>query len=120
MFQDDYMMRQIEGFVRMLARFVLNKDAPDTEFIAEQEFLSEEENFAVRLFQMLRFGEINEAENLLFDHLENNASEAYLPIAAGFYDTLDQMEDSFLQEYGFSREEIEDGRNSLKKIFNLQ
>lgn len=117
MLQDDYIMRQIEAFVRMLAHLVLDKGAPAKEFIGEQEFLSEEENFAVQLFKMLHFGEINEAENLLFEQLEDDPSEAFLPIATGFYDTLEKMDDSFLEASGFSREEIAEGRDSVRRLF---
>ncbi len=118
MYQDDYIMRQIEGIVRMLARIVLHKEMPEKEFLAEQEFLSEEENFAVQLFKLLRFGEINEAEDLLFERLEEDPAETYRPIAEGFYDTLEQMDDFTLENSNFSREEIEEGRSSARKLLS--
>ena len=118
MYQDDYIMRQIEGIVRMLARIVLHKEMPEKEFLAEQEFLSEEENFAVQLFKLLRFGEINEAEDLLFERLEEDPAETYRHIAEGFYDTLEQMDDFTLENSNFSREEIEEGRSSARKLLS--
>ena len=63
-------------------------------------------------------GKINEAENLLFDSIdENEKSLDDLKIALLFYDYLNGKTDDFLEDNNFSREEIKDGIIDVSKKF---
>ena len=66
------------------------------------------EDFLARLFSLADAGKICEAENELSDVLESG-SDLACKIALMFYDHLNEYPDSFLEEHGFSREEIRQG-----------
>ena len=61
---------------------------------------------------MVDVGEINEAENLLSDELDQD-EEGYFEVALGFYDYLNTLSDEFLEDHNYSREEVRDGAQSL-------
>ena len=61
-----------------------------------------------RLMQRLEAGQINAAEDLLFEHLAP-PDEAYLKIAVVFCEHLNPLRGSHLQAHGFCRREIHSG-----------
>lgn len=91
MFQNDYIMREIERLTRMLGMILMGRQV-------EQ-------------------GEINEAENLLFEYLDNDARHSLLDVAIRFYNHLNKLDDERLEQCDYSREEIADGLRAVEKYY---
>jgi len=72
-----------------------------------------------RLMDLLADGKINEAENLLFEVVENdeNVDSDYLRVAFDFYLKLNQYNDDYLELCHFSREEVDDGWAEITELF---
>lgn len=116
MFEQDYIMRLIKEFVRVLLKLIFQIEAkePTEQLMQEQEVrvLSEE------LLDRIDRGEINEAENLLYDLIEEEQEKA-LEVALLFYSYLNDKTDDFLESNGFSRMEIKQGVEGLADRYGL-
>ena len=66
---------------------------------------NEEKESWKRLLDMIHRGNINEAENLVYE-MTSNGDMSNLKIALLFYSCLNDKDDNFLMEHGFEREEI--------------
>lgn len=114
----DYIMRQIQDMTRVLATviFMRRLDAFD--------IMDEEGNFTAgyvlgaRIRALLAKGRVNEAENLLFEMVEQNAQPAYLPVALDFYERLGRYSDEELAAADFSRAEVAEGLAALLRAYN--
>lgn len=105
--QPTYQMRQIQLLVMNLSKVLFHKNMvafrlPDPAHITTVELLFRQ------LCIMLSQGQINEAENLLFDQM-NPQNPRYLELAIDFFARVNQFDDAFLEEHDYSREEIEEG-----------
>ena len=115
--RNDYIMDMIEDF----GEFLLNLRAKAThneEFsiVNHDENLGEAGLQGIMLKRMCAAGKINEAENLLFDLLDEHPEPDYFYIALDFYKELSLYTDQKLTECNFSREEIADG---LREVMDL-
>lgn len=115
--KDDYVMRMIRDLARVLARVILGKDDINYTLPEDEEF-TVIDNLYKKLITMADSGQINEAENLLLEELEDQSSE-YFEMAASFYLHLNEFDDEFLEEHQFSREEINEGIERLGKEFGV-
>lgn len=117
MAREDFFKRQIEGIIRVYAKLLFNKqyksdDWDEQVFIALQgEPLSLQDD----LERIIEHGEIDAAENLLFEVLEEAISEKVNrneceELITWFYEQLDRMSDEELEYGNFSREEIMQGQ----------
>lgn len=110
-------MRQIHDIVKAAAKMMhMNVDI-ESEHLVQIEDVKMQETTS-ELLKMLDSGEINEAENALYTMLEQPTMDT-LHAGIAFYAHLDQMEDTFLIEHDFSREEIEAGKNHLLASYGL-
>ena len=106
MFEEkDYYMRIVHEMVRMLIRLVFGKDIDRND---EEAVPLEVMECYRKLTAMADDGDINEAENLLLDGLDQG-SRAYFELALMFYEKLNGKTDEFLEEHDYSREEVLDG-----------
>ena len=106
MFEEkDYYMRIVHEMVRMLIRLVFGKDIDRND--EEAVPLEVMERYR-KLTAMADDGDINEAENLLLDGLDQG-SRAYFELVLMFYEKLNGKTDEFLEEHDYSREEVLDG-----------
>ena len=103
--EKDYYMRIVHEMVRMLIRLVFGKDIDSNDEAAVP--LEVMERYR-KLTAMADDGDINEAENLLLDGLDQG-SRAYFELALMFYEKLNGKTDEFLEEHDYSREEVLDG-----------
>ncbi|ADU28022.1 DUF6483 family protein [Ethanoligenens harbinense] len=117
MFENDYWMRQIEDITKALGNMLFEKQSGTVELFDEQGVLSETSFLSYRLNRMIGDGQINEAENLLFDAIEEDPKTGYLKVALDFYATLEKRSDAELTAAGFSRAEILDGLQAVQKIY---
>ncbi len=114
----DYLMDMIEEGSKFLAKILFNKTSDAYNLMDEQGVVSEEGFFWHRLKKLLLQGEINHAENMLFQRIKSQPdNEEYLAVTIKFYNELAKMDDEFLESRDFSKEEIVQGLEEAKKIF---
>ncbi len=118
MFQHDWILRQIEEYTRFISKIIFNKKTSVYDLV-----IDEYGNYTpfgdlyIELRTLINNGEINKAENLLFEKINQNPDLEYLEIALDFYTQINRFDDKYLEEHDFSRDEIKDGLKSLKKIY---
>lgn len=119
MFQQDFIMREVELISRFLAKTLLGRDLEQQEETVEFECLSEN-YFAYRLRRLVGEGKINQAENELFEAMEEEPKMEYLSAAFEFYRTLAELDPVYLKQCGFSEEEIAEGLQDVKRIYGIE
>lgn len=120
-YEKDYIMRLIHGIAQVLARLLLGKQMEQEGEIASalsREAAKKDET----LRRMIDEGQINEAEEILFDILENAIWEdkQKAALALSFYDHVNEKEDEFLEKANFSREEIIEGLEDAMKAVHME
>ena len=116
MFEQDYIMRQIHQFIRVLVKMLFNIDS---EIPASQ--LLEYTNSkgpAEDLLRKIDDGNINDAENELFELIEDKSKDG-LFTGIVFYSHLNDKDDDFLESNDFSRDEVEDGIRHLLSEYDI-
>ena len=116
MFEQDYIMRQINQFIKVLVKMLFNIDS---EFPTSQ--LLEYTNARGTTEDLLRKiddGNINEAENELFELIEDKTKDSLLT-GIVFYSHLNDKDDDFLESNDFSRDEVEDGIRHLLSEYDI-
>ena len=116
MFEQDYVMRLIKEMVRAILKLLFNIDteSPTVELLENKE----EQETLENLLDMVDAGEINEAENRLYD-LTSNTDMNSLKIALLFYSYLNDKTDDFLEVNDFSRDEIKLGLENVADRFGI-
>ena len=121
MFENDYIMKQIELMTNFLAKLIFGKESPEYKLKYDlQGNASDEELLYLRLVKMIDDGEINEAENLLFENIEGEPRAEYLEIALDFYDRLGRLDNKALDDADFSRAEVLEGLENVKKLYGIE
>ncbi|MBQ3559565.1 MAG: hypothetical protein IJA07_08650 [Agathobacter sp.] len=116
MFEQDYIMRLVHEIARALAKILFNID---TETVTEKlEARIEELDILEALLDMVDYGQINEAENKLYDLLEEGAPNC-IEMAILFYSHLNEKTDAFLKENDYSRDEIKTGMETIAERVGL-
>lgn len=111
MYEQDYIMRKISNIIKFLKTIIFGEDSSNYELSKNQEN-KQSDNLHKILIELIAFGKVNEAENLLFENFDSKDNRQVL-LALDFYERLNKLDDDFLQQNNFSKEEIEDG---LKEI----
>lgn len=116
MFEQDYVMRLIKEMVRAILKllFSIDTESPTVELLENKE----EQETLENLLDMVDAGEINEAENRLYD-LTSNTDMNSLKIALLFYSYLNDKTDDFLEVNDFSRDEIKLGLENVADSFGI-
>lgn len=116
MFEQDYVMRLIKEMVRAILKLLFNIDteSPTIELLENKEEKETLEN----LIDMVDAGEINEAENRLYDLISATDMNS-LEVAILFYSYLNDKTDDFLEANDFSRDEIKLGMENVADNFGL-
>ncbi|MCL1858886.1 MAG: DUF6483 family protein [Oscillospiraceae bacterium] len=123
MITEDYLMRQIEIIARTLAKLIFNKES--TEYvIIDYQLFKETDVIHNQLLELIDDGDINKAENLLFEKIEaeleeNPGGREYLEVAIDFYARLNELSTRFLDDCGFEREEIDEGLKEVSEIYGI-
>ena len=81
----------------------------------EFEESADENLFEIMLMKYYYEKQYNEADNLIFDELEHNNSPEAQRIAKEFYELLLQKTDEQLNESNFSRDEVYESLEEIKK-----
>ncbi|MDE7061644.1 MAG: hypothetical protein K2O73_00170 [Lachnospiraceae bacterium] len=111
--EKDYIMRMIKEMVRMLVSLVLGKPFVQVELPPENKYGISGDRLS-KWKEMIDQGDINEAENMLLDSMDYTNREAVAELIF-FYEYTSEKEDSFLEQYNYSREEILDGLKQLAR-----
>ncbi len=116
MFEQDYIMRLIKEMIRAILKllFHIDTDNPIEELLEDKE----SQNTLEKLLDMVDNGNINEAENQIYDMTSDN-NMANLEVALLFYSYLNEKDDEFLQKHGFCRDEIKSGVEELASRYGL-
>ena len=120
-FEKDYIMRLIHGVSRMLAWMIFGKNiAEEEELVSLMEKTCRENHDYLR--QMIDSGQINQAEEKLFDLTETVTwdDRQIAALVLSFYDYLNSRDDDFLARSDFSRDEIISGLEDAMKMMNME
>lgn len=120
MFENDYIMRQIESMSRILGELIFQKDneSGEIEVVDEHGNIQQGNLLLYQLKKMILEKRINEAENLLFEAIEKNPLEEYLKAALSFYGELLKLSDKELEACNFSRDEVLEGLQQIQQIYS--
>lgn len=117
MAKEDFLKRQMEGLIRVYAKLLFNKEYKGEEWEELVPTTPQGEPISLQddLDRMLSLGEIGQAEDLLFEVLEEAVEEKVSrreceELVTWFYEQLTRMSDEELHCGDFSREEIIDGQ----------
>lgn len=117
-FQDDYIMRTIADLAGAIGSLALGKHSIDYVLPGRQEEDTGAQALYRKITELAGRGEINQAENLLFEELRGEDME-YLEMALAFYLYLNEFDDGFLLASNYSREEIAEGINGAAARFGI-
>ena len=109
--EKDYIMRIIKEMVRMLFSLLFGRRYSAVEVESVNKYEVEGKSLD-ELLDMADAGQINEAENILLDGIDYGNKEN-VAMAALFYRHLSEMDDSFLMDNNYSKEEVLEGMKSL-------
>lgn len=116
MLKNDYIMRKIEEWISMILEFVFKIDKNSS----PEKLLKLEESKEVLkdLKSKIDIGNVNEAEDSLFEMLKHKTQDSLL-IGLLFYSYLNEKDSKFLNEHNFERDEIKTGIKDLLNEFNM-
>ena len=116
MFEQDYIIRLIKEMIRAILKLLFNIDTdnPIKDLLEDKE----SQDTLEKLLDMVDHGNINEAENQIYDITSDN-NMANLEVALLFYSYLNDKNDEFLQKHGFCRDEIKSGVKELASRYRL-
>ena len=117
MFEKDYIIRQIENLTHFLVQLIFQRESRPIDLIDEQGNFSQTGLLHNRLQVLIRNSGINEAENLLFKEFKKDPSRDMLDVAIRFYQDLQKLGDSALLAANFSRQEILEGLQEIRLIY---
>lgn len=117
MYEQDYVMRMIQSFIKFLSIIIFGKDTFTYE-LYEYEENEQNDILHKKLIELISQGEINEAENILFEKL-NPKNKRQMMVAIDFYQRLNDLDDTFLQDNNFSRVEIEEGLKDIARKYGI-
>ena len=119
-YEKDYIMRLIHGIARVLARMLFGRDAENGEIAAVMARAARESDDCLR--RMIDAGDINAAEDRLFEMIESSAwnEKDLAALVLSFYDHANSKPDEFLAAAGFSREEIVSGLEDAMKTLGME
>ena len=114
----DWYMRQVEMMIQFIAKVIFRKETAQYS-IADILNKTLYDLLHEQLLELIAKGDIDKAENLLFDRLEEGNLSCF-HVAVDFYLRLNQLSDDELDELGFSREEIDAGLKDAAKIYGAE
>lgn len=116
MLKNDYIMRKIEEWISMILEFVfkIDKNSSPEKLLK----LEESKEILKDLKSKIDIGNINEAEDSLFEMLKHKTQDSLL-IGLFFYSYLNEKDSKFLNEHDFERDEIKTGIKDLLNEFNM-
>ena len=115
--EKDYILRMIKDLTKSIAHLILGKSEIEYELPKESEY-SRVDTLYVKLIELVNLGQINEAEDLLFDEI-NPSDMIQFEMAMSFYLYLNDFGDDYLEKNNYSRDEITEGIRSICKEYGV-
>ena len=115
--EKDYILRMIKDLTKSIAHLILGKSEIEYELPKESEY-SRVDTLYVKLIELVNMGQINEAEDLLFDEI-NPSDIRQFEMAMSFYLYLNDFGDDYLEKNNYSRDEITEGIRSICKEYGV-
>jgi hypothetical protein len=112
-------MKQIEMISQILAKILFQAEPSKSEIIKDNLF-ARDEMLKSALKRLIDANDINGAENLLYQELEQNLTPEMLKLGMWFYDRVNMLDDETLEECDYSRQEIVDGLQMLQKVYSKE
>ena len=116
--QDDRMSGNIQDIARLITRLLLKGDMPQYTLQASESYYTEADHLFKNVIGLADEGDINGAENELLMNMEDDDPD-YLELALTFYLYLNDMDGDYLDDHGYSREEVLDGVKSLAEDWGV-
>lgn len=117
-YQQDWVMRQIGIIISVLRALIAGRNANKNSFDEFAQSSSLDNTLHSKIFSLIREDKIGEAEDLIFDAIEQNEPNIR-EIAFDFYEKINALPDEKLLKNDFSRDEIIAGLREICKIFQL-
>ena len=117
MYHQDWLIRQIRYTIQFIAMLLFKRNTAVYE-VRDIDRLTQTDELYLRMRTLLGERRINEAENLLFERLDE-ADLDYLRIALDFYAKVNDLSDAELEAADFSRDEVESGLDDFKRIYGI-
>lgn len=116
MFEQDYIIRLIKEMIRAILKLIfhIDTDNPIEDLLVDKE----SQDTLEKLLNMVDNGDINEAENQIYEMTSDN-NITNLEVALLFYSYLNDKDDKFLQKNNFCRDEIKSGIEELVARYGL-
>lgn len=114
--KQDYILRMIEELINILIKTLKDENKDKEEEINSFDVNSDE--LYLYLKEFVDNKKINDAENYLFDKLNENNKKDFLSGMA-FYKYLNEKDDEFLEKCDYSREEVLEGMADLSKKYGF-
>ncbi|RDY29009.1 hypothetical protein CHL78_003560 [Romboutsia weinsteinii] len=111
----DIIQQITDELKRIVAKLLLGKKFPEYEDMVI-EYNNEESILLISLTRLIIEGKINEAENILFDAVKNSNYKNISGVVIDFYSMLLDKSDDELSSLNFSKEEIYEGIEDIKKL----
>ena len=118
-YENDYIMRMIKEAIRALAAFALGRDLPPYELPEEKENYTERDRLYEQLITLAEEGKINEAENLLFDHIDDGIDDIF-QLGINFYLYINEFSNDKLDESDYPREELIEGIKDFSRACGVE
>ena len=115
--EKDYILRMIKDLTKSIDHLILGKSEIEYELPEESEY-SRVDTLYVKLIELVNMGQINEAEDLLFDEI-NPSDMRQFEMAMSFYLYLNDFGDDYLEKNNYSRDEITEGIRSICKEYGV-
>ena len=109
--EKDYIMRMIKEMVRVLFSLMFGKKYVSVELEKENKYEVSGKNLK-NFLDMIDFGEINEAKNILLDSIDYTDRNEVMA-AALFYHHLSEKDSKFLKSNNYTKEEVMSGFKQL-------
>ena len=112
--KQDYILRMIEELINVLVKTL--KDEDKDVLVDENNNGSNDNELYIYLKSLVDDKKINEAENYLFERLEENNKKDFF-VGMSFYKYLNEKDDEFLNECNYSRDEIVEGMADISRMY---
>lgn len=106
----------IKELSKNVAKTVLHKKEESSEKINLGD-IGSDDILEIILKRLVNDGDYNKAENILFEEISKNNSPEIYQIALDFYSSLLEKSDEELEKGKFTREEVYQGLQDLKNIY---
>jgi hypothetical protein len=106
----------INELAKNITKTVLNKEEESNEQINLND-IGSGNILQIILKRLVNDGEYNKAEDMLFETMNKNSSKATYQVAVSFYNLLIEKSDEELEKGNFTREEVYQGLEDIRKIY---